>query len=104
MYGPILHEGSDGTMVLWGDSLLAVGRPGSFRVATRANGLPGLVDAIPGRDGTVWLGTAQGLYRFTSPFRIEYWTIRDGLTDAPWSIARSGGGSTPGLTKDGSWF
>ena len=96
---PYLHEASDGTMVLWGDSLLAVGRPGSFRVATRANGLPGLVDAILARDGTVWLGTAQGLYRFASPFNIEYWTIRDGLTDAPWSIARSGGRVYAGLNR-----
>jgi len=94
-----IHEGSDGSMVLWGDSLLAVGRPGSFRVATRANGLPGLVDAIPGRDGTVWLATTQGLYRFTSPFRIEYWTIRDGLTDAPWSITRNAGRVYAGLDK-----
>jgi ligand-binding sensor domain-containing protein len=92
-----LHEGSDGTMVLHGDSLLAVGRPGSFRVATRANGLPGLRDAIPSRDGTVWLGTTQGLYRFASPFRIEYWTIREGIADVPWSVARSGGRVYAGL-------
>jgi tRNA A-37 threonylcarbamoyl transferase component Bud32/ligand-binding sensor domain-containing protein len=92
-----LHEGPDGTLVLWGDSLVAVGRPGSFRVATRANGLPGLADAIPARDGTVWLGTTQGLYRFASPFRIEYWTIREGLADAPWSIARSSGRVYAGL-------
>jgi tRNA A-37 threonylcarbamoyl transferase component Bud32 len=85
-----MHAGPDGTMVLWGDSLVAVGRPGAFRIATRANGLPGLVDVISGRDGTFWLGTTQGLYRLASPFRIEYWTIRDGLAEAPWSIARSG--------------
>jgi tRNA A-37 threonylcarbamoyl transferase component Bud32 len=92
-----MHEGLDGSMILHGDSLLAVGRPGSFRVATRANGLPGLVDAIPGRDGTVWLGNSQGLYRFASPFRVEYWSIREGLGDAPWSIARSGGKVYAGL-------
>lgn len=92
-----IHEGADGTMVLWGDSLLAVGRPGSFRVATRANGLPGIVDAIPGRDGTIWLGTTQGLYRMASPFRVEYWTIRDGVAYAPWSVARSGGRVYAGL-------
>lgn len=85
-----LHEGPDGKMVLWGDGLLAVGRPGSFRVATRANGLPGLVDAVSGADGTIWLGTTHGLYRFASPFQVEYWTIREGIAEAPWSIARSG--------------
>jgi tRNA A-37 threonylcarbamoyl transferase component Bud32/ligand-binding sensor domain-containing protein len=94
-----LHEGSDKKMVVWGDSLLASGRPGSFGVATRANGLPALVDAIPGRDGTVWLGTMQGLYRFASPFRIEYWTAREGLANAPWSIGRSRGKVYAGLDK-----
>ncbi len=92
-----IHEGPDGTMVLWGDSLLAVGRPGSFRVATRANGLPGMVDAIPGRDGTIWLATTQGLFRLASPFQVEYWTIRDGIVYAPWSIARIGGRVYAGL-------
>jgi ligand-binding sensor domain-containing protein/tRNA A-37 threonylcarbamoyl transferase component Bud32 len=92
-----MHRGSDGTMVLWGDSLLAVGRPGSFRIATPANGMPGLWDAIPARDGTVWLATPEGLYRFASPFRIEYWTAREGLPNAPWSVARSGGRVYAGL-------
>jgi tRNA A-37 threonylcarbamoyl transferase component Bud32/ligand-binding sensor domain-containing protein len=92
-----IHEGSDGAMVLWGDSLLAVGRPGSFRIATRANGLPGMVDAIPGRDGTIWIGTTQGLYRLASPFQVEYWTIRDGVAYAPWSLARSDGRLYAGL-------
>jgi len=96
---PNMHEGWDGAMVLHGDSLLAFGRPGSFRVATRANGLPGLQDAIPGRDGTIWLGTTQGLYRFASPLRVEYWTIRDGIADVPWSIARSARGVYAGLAR-----
>jgi hypothetical protein len=95
--GANLHEGSNGDMIFLGGSLLAVGRPGSFRVATRANGLPGLLDAIPGRDGTIWLGTTSGLYRFASPFRIDYWTIRDGLTGVPWSVARIGGRAYAGL-------
>jgi hypothetical protein len=94
---PNLHEGSDGTMLLWGDSLLALGRPGSFRVATRANGLPALLDATQGRDGTVWIVTSNGLYRLPSPFRIEYWTIREGLADVPWSIVRAGGRIYAGL-------
>jgi tRNA A-37 threonylcarbamoyl transferase component Bud32/ligand-binding sensor domain-containing protein len=94
-----MHEGPDGTMVLWGDSLLAVGRPGSIRVATRANGLPGLIDAIPAKDGTLWLGTTNGLYRLASPFQVEYWTIREGLAYPPWSIARSGGRVYAGLDR-----
>jgi len=89
--GPNMREGPDGTMVLHGYSLLAVGRPGSFRVATGANGLPGLLDSVLGRDGTIWLGTNQGLYRFAAPFRIEYWTSREGIAGVPWSIGRSGG-------------
>ncbi len=94
-----MREGRDGSMVLLGDDLLAVGRPGSFRVATHANGMPAAVDAVQGRDGTVWLSTVQGLFRFASPFRIEQWSIRDGLTSTPWSIARSGGRIYAGLYK-----
>ncbi len=95
-----MHEGVDGTMVLWGDSLLAIGRPGSaFRTAALANGLPGLVDAIPGRDGTIWLGTTHGLFRLASGFRMEYWTAREGLPDAPWSLASSGGRIYAGLDR-----
>ena len=94
-----MHEAADGTMVLWGGSLLAVGRPGSFRVATQANGLPGLADAILAKDGTVWLGTTQGLYRLAGGFRSEYWTVHEGLRDAPWSVARSGGKVYAGLDR-----
>ena len=85
-----MREADDGTMVLSGFSTVAVGRPGSFQVATRANGLPGITEAIKTRDGTAWLATNSGLYRFPSPFRIEYWTIREGLSDPPWSVARLG--------------
>ena len=92
-----MHEASDASIVIWGDSLLAAGRPGSFRVATRANGLPGLVDAIQSHDGSIWLATTHGLYRFASPFRAEYWTIRDGVAEPPWSITRSGGTVYAGL-------
>ena len=87
----VLHEGPDGSMVLVGNNMLALGRPGGFRMATRANGLPGLLDAIVAKDGTVWLGSSSGLYRFASPFRIESWTIREGLADPPWAVTRAGG-------------
>ncbi len=86
-----MREADDGSMVLSGYSTVAVGRPGAFRVATRANGLPGIEEAIKARDGTVWLGSNTGLYRFPSPFRIEYWTIREGLMEPPWSAARMNG-------------
>lgn len=92
-----IHEAPNGEMVLSGNTLVAVGRPGSFRVATRANGLPGILDAIAGRDGTVWLGATTGLYRFPYPFRIEYWTIREGIPDPPWSLTRSGDRMYAGL-------
>jgi ligand-binding sensor domain-containing protein/tRNA A-37 threonylcarbamoyl transferase component Bud32 len=94
-----LHDAADGSMVLWGDSLLAIGRPGAFQMATLANGLPGLVDAIPSQDGTVWLGTTHGLYRLTGGTGMEYWTAREGLPDAPWSVTRSGGRVYAGLDR-----
>jgi hypothetical protein len=47
----------------------------------------------------LWLGSTQGLYRCASPFRAEYWTIRDGVAEPPWSIARSGGRVYAGLEK-----
>jgi hypothetical protein len=68
-------------------------------VATRANGLPGLIDALPAKDGTIWLGTTNGLYRLASPFQVEYWTIREGLAYPPWSIARSDGRVYAGLDR-----
>jgi len=94
-----LHEGPDGSMTLWGFNLLAAGRPGSFHVATTTNGLAGPEDAIFARDGTIWLGNAQGLYRFASPFRIESWTVHEGVASAPWSFARSGGRMFAGLDR-----
>jgi hypothetical protein len=95
----LIHESADGTMVLTGNNLIGAGRPGSFQVATRANGLPGLQDAIQAKDGTIWLGATTGLYRFASPFRIEYWTIREGLPDPPWSVARAGDRIFAGLDR-----
>jgi tRNA A-37 threonylcarbamoyl transferase component Bud32 len=92
-----LHEAPDGTMVLEGFNILAVGRPGSFRLATPANGLAGPLDTLPARDGTIWLASGNGLFRFASPYRIEYWTAREGLPSAPWSVARSGGRVYAGL-------
>jgi streptogramin lyase len=79
----------DGSVLLTGYAMLALGRPGSFRLATRANGLPEVATAIQAKDGTIWMGGAHGLYRFASPFRMEFWTAREGV-DNPWSVQRSG--------------
>ncbi len=94
-----VSEAPDGSVVLVGYNILAVGRPGSFRIAKTANGLPQLYAAIQAQDGTLWLGGAQGLYRFASPFRMEYWTARDGI-DNPWCIRRVGGDVYAGLNRD----
>lgn len=94
-----LHETADGSMVLWSYDTLALGRPGLFRFAGTANGLVGPQDALAARDGTVWIGNAEGLYRFASPFRMEYWTPRDGISAVPWSITRSGGRMFAGLSR-----
>ena len=91
-----LSEAPDGSMVIVGGNILAVGRPGSFRVARAGNGLPSLTTAIQGRDGTLWLAGAQGLFRFASPFRMEYWTPRDGV-DAPYAVERNGDDVYAGL-------
>ena len=95
-----IHEATDGSIVLMGGSLLLIGRPGTFQIASPANGMPSVVDAIKARDGTVWVATlVGGLYRFAAPFRIEYWTIRDGVTDTPWAITRSGDRVYAGMNK-----
>ncbi|HZQ52573.1 MAG TPA: protein kinase [Bryobacteraceae bacterium] len=85
-----MREGPDGNMLLLGNDLLAVGRPGSFRIVTAANGLPSLSDALRAADGTIWLSTSQGLYRFATPFGIEYWTGRDGISGPVWATTRIG--------------
>jgi tRNA A-37 threonylcarbamoyl transferase component Bud32 len=99
LVGPNLHEASDGRMILLGDNLLASGKPGSFQIATGANGTPQGVDPLIATDGTVWLEGLGGLVRFASPFRIEYWAAREGLPDMPWTIVRNRGRIYVGMDR-----
>jgi len=94
-----LSEGPDGSMVLVGYNALAVGRPGAFRIARLDNGLPVLLSAIRARDGTIWLGSTEGLYRFAAPFRLEFWTPREGVNSA-WCVQRSGKNIYAGLDRN----
>ncbi len=84
-----ISEANDGSIIIASASSLAVGRPGRFAIAYPSNGLPAALYAIQGKDGTIWISSTQGLYRFPYPFRLEYWTERDGLV-TPNSIARIG--------------
>jgi hypothetical protein len=92
-------EAPDGSMLLAGYNMLAVGRPGSFRIAKPANGLPTLFTAVQAKDGTIWLGGPEGLYRFASPFRMEYWTAHDGV-NTPWCVQRNGANVYARLDRD----
>jgi hypothetical protein len=86
-----LFEAADGSMILPSSSSLAVGRPGAFQVARAVNGVPTSDLPIIAADGSIWIGSDEhGLYRMASPFRLEYWTARDGL-ETPLSITRADG-------------
>ncbi len=88
---------------------LTYGRPGSFQVVTTANGLPpvAVTCALHARDGSIWVGSISGLYRFPYPFRMQYWKSTHGLVS---SLARSGNrivaGTSAGvvyLSDGGEW-
>ncbi len=73
-----LEETSDGSIFMLVS--LTLGRPGNFHTARVRNGLPsGLDTAMVAKDGTIWLGTDSGLFRFMYPFRAEYWNQDNGL-------------------------
>jgi tRNA A-37 threonylcarbamoyl transferase component Bud32/ligand-binding sensor domain-containing protein len=93
-----LRETPNGDMLLAGDNVLALGRPGKFRLARLANGLPVPTSVIQSRDGTVWLGSPSGLFRFASPFDLEYWSARDGV-DLTWCLQRGGDDMYAGLDR-----
>jgi tRNA A-37 threonylcarbamoyl transferase component Bud32 len=103
------EESEDGSMLFANVASLASGRPGSFHVATPANGLPAVAVtcAVRARDGSIWAGSISGMYRFPFPFRMQYWKSRHGLV---WSFARAGArmlaGTSAGvayLSDAGEW-
>ena len=102
-------ENEDGSMLFANAGSLAVGRPGEFQVATPAQGLPpvSVTCALRARDGSIWVGSISGLYRFPHPFRMEYWKSQHGSV---WSFARAGdrmlAGTSAGvayLNNDREW-
>ena len=79
MSGRSMWEGPDGTMFFVNSGSIVMGRPGKFRTVSPAQGVPDVSVAIIAKDGTIWLGCANGIYRWAQPFRLEYWTARDGF-------------------------
>ena len=84
-----MWEDSAGTMIFENDAGVVMGRPGHFQTITGAQGLPDVDSAITAADGTVWLGGANGIYRWPQPLRLEYWTPRDGA-NGTWGLSRIG--------------
>jgi tRNA A-37 threonylcarbamoyl transferase component Bud32 len=83
-----LEEAPDGSILTLVP--LVLGRPGAFHAATGSNGIPEPIDtAMMAKDGTIWIGAETGLYRFTYPFKLEYWDKEDGI-GSPFSILREG--------------
>jgi tRNA A-37 threonylcarbamoyl transferase component Bud32 len=83
-----LEETSDGSIFMLVSMFL--GRPGNFHIARTRNGLPnGMDTATVAKDGTIWIGTDHGLYRFPHPFQIEYWNQDNGV-ETPYSVLRVG--------------
>ena len=76
-------------MIFENDAGVVIGRPGNFKTITAAQGLPDVDSAMTAADGTVWLGGANGTYRWPQPLRLEYWTPRDGA-NGTWGLSRVG--------------
>jgi hypothetical protein len=77
-------------MVLVAHNILAFGRPGAFRIA-KAGQWPArgaIRSDSSARDGTLWLGSSQGLYRLPRPSawstgrRAMAWMIRGAYSEA----------------------
>ena len=92
-----VRENDDGSLLFANVSSLAVGRPGAFQIVTPANGLPpeSVSCAVRTRDGSIWVGTLGGLFRFPYPFRMTTWKSPYGLV---WSIARWHGAMVAGTS------
>lgn len=83
-----LEEAPDGSILTLVPMVL--GRPGAFHPATGSNGVPEPIDtAMVAKDGTIWIGTETGLFRFMYPFKLESWSKEDGI-GSPFSILREG--------------
>ena len=104
-----IGQNEDGSMLFASVNSVALGRPGSFSIVTPANGLPAesVSSAIRSRDGSIWVASLSGLYRFSYPFQLSYWKSQHGLV---WSFAKSGktvyAGTSAGiarLTPSGGW-
>lgn len=78
--GMVLSETPDGRIVLPTDNSLAIGGRNGFKVAKAANGLPLTNSVLAAADGSVWIGSLKGLFRFAHAFEFEYWNQRDGLS------------------------
>lgn len=84
-----LEETADGSIFML--VRMALGRPGHFHIANRDNGLPDAMDtAMVARDGTIWIGSANGLYRFMYPFQLQLWDRSNGV-GPPSTLMRFGG-------------
>lgn len=82
-----LEETADGSIFMLVN--LALGRPGAFHIATGDSGLPEPIGtATVAKDGTIWVGAENGLYRFMYPFHLETWDSAD--FRMPTSIIRNG--------------
>jgi tRNA A-37 threonylcarbamoyl transferase component Bud32 len=96
----LVQELADGRVLIASEGGgVAIGRPGHFQVVTPQNGLPDSQTALPARDGTIWVGGDQGLYRLNYPFQMEYWTSHDGL-NGTFTITRLGSRVLAGSGKD----
>jgi tRNA A-37 threonylcarbamoyl transferase component Bud32/ligand-binding sensor domain-containing protein len=66
-----LQEAADGSVFMLVPMIL--GRPGHFHSMSPLTLPTGLDTSIIARDGTIWVGSDQGLFRVPYPFQIEYW-------------------------------
>jgi tRNA A-37 threonylcarbamoyl transferase component Bud32 len=82
----LLVEQANGDIVIPSWGMLAVGRPGKFRVATQQNGYPGGGPPIEASSGRIFLG---GAHYFRPHDRTEVWGSAEGLNGNTWSITRA---------------